>query len=269
MFCFQSGPVGFGAWDREVFRVWSTVILLCGIIIAAPASAEIADLQEFLRGVETANAIAMPLRGDGNLDVVSPEATQHYPLALILRPPADLYVDLQNGMKALVPATGDAAYLLKPGATKADTFPPDAALAGSDFTREDLEPFRLAHYQDWRISDESAGEVTVTLFPQAASQYTLVVITFDAEKRLPLKTLYYRDTLSNLVKMRRDSDYVLVGRKPMATTVTMETFKLRTHSTFTLQWTQNPIFPPELFDPVFLSHPAGIAWPTMTAAPAR
>ena len=45
----------------------------------------------------------------------------------------------------------------------------------------------------------------------------------------------------------------------------MESFKLRTQSTFKLTWSQNPSFPPELFDPVFLPRPSGIVWP---AAPA-
>src|SRR5262249_28327370 len=110
----------------------------------------------------------------------------------------------------------------------------------------------------------SANELTVTLFPGKTSQYSLVVTTFDRDKKVPIKTLYYQDTLNNLVKMQRATDYVLVGRKWMPTTFSMETFKLHTHSTFTLHWTQAPTFPPELFDPVFLSHPSNIVWPAAT-----
>ena len=47
----------------------------------------------------------------------------------------------------------------------------------------------------------------------------------------------------------------------------METFKLRTHSSLTLRWSQVPSFPPELFDPVFLPHPSTIVWPAATPAP--
>jgi hypothetical protein len=50
----------------------------------------------------------------------------------------------------------------------------------------------------------------------------------------------------------------------MPTAITMESFTQRTQSTFKLTWSQNPTFPPELFDPVFLPRPSGIAWPAAT-----
>ena len=76
------------------------------------------------------------------------------------------YIELQQeGTKALLTGSGDQAYRFTKGATKAEPFPPDAAFADSDFTREDLEPFRTARYKDARISDETGAELTVTLFP--------------------------------------------------------------------------------------------------------
>ena len=95
------------------------------------------------------------------------------------------------------------------------------------------------------------------------------MITFDRDKKVPRKTLYDRETLNNLVKMRRDDDYVLVGRKWMPAVTSMETCKLRTHTTFSVRWSQDENVPPELFDPVFLPRPSGIIWPVTASTPPK
>jgi len=250
-----------------------TTIIVAALLMltAAAARADMESLQQFLHSVEETAQLAGALRGDGEFTVTGSSGTRRDQVVMLLRPVADSYIELhQEGTKALLTGSGDQAYRFTNGAAKAEPFPPDAAFADSDFTREDLEPFRTERYKGARISDETGAEVTVTLFP-GTSQYSLVVATFDREKKVPVKILYYRDTLNNLVKMRQDSGHVLVGRKWMPTAITMESFKLRTQSTFKLTWSQNPSFPPELFDPVFLPRPSGIAWPAApvpTAAPA-
>ncbi len=241
-------------------------LLLAGLCGAARADVE--NFEKFLRDCEAAMLVPVPLRGDGQLEVTTPSGSTHNTVVMIVRPPAETYVELRAPeFKAALLSQGQA-YRVAAGAAKAETFAADATVGDSDFAREDLEPFQLAHYKDWRIADENANEVTVTLFPKAP-QYSLVVITFDRERMMPLKTLYYRDTVNNLAKMRRDTNFVLVGRKWMPTSISMESFKLRTHSTLTVQWAQSPNFPPELFDPVFLPRlSAAAASPTAAAAPA-
>jgi len=227
--------------------------------------ADVLELEPFLRSAEAASLVTVPLRADGEMIVNSGSGEIRASLALIIRPPADSYIELRNpGEKALVLSTGQA-QIFTPGASKAGDFPLAASFAGSDFSREDLEPFRTARYKDWRISDEDAATVMVTFYPKD-SQYSLVVITFDRDKKVPLKTQYYRETGSNLVKMRRDNNYVMVGRKWMPTAISMESFKLRTRSELTLQWSQNPTFPPELFDAAFLARPSLIQWPAAVPA---
>ncbi len=241
------------------------LVLVLLLSASIPARAEI-SLKEFLRDVEEATQVPVPLRGDGQIEVTTGEASRRDQVAMIVRPPSDLYIDFhQAGTKALI--LNPQAFQLKAGAGKAEEFASEASLGDTDFTREDLEPFRLSHYRDQRISDETATDVTITLFPKD-SQYSLVVVTFDREKKVPLKTLYYRETLNNLVKLRRDGDYALIGRKWMPTTTSMETFKLKTRTTFTLRWSQSASFPPELFDPVFLPRPSSLVWPAAAATPA-
>ena len=249
-------------------RTTMIAILLLTMTVAT-ARADTESLQQFLHSAEETTQLAAALRGDGEFEVTSASGPRRDQVVMLLRPVAETYIELhQECIKALL-ASGDQAYLLTKGASKAEPLPLDAVFADSDFTREDLEPFRMARFKDARISDETGAEVTVTLFP-GTSQYSLVVITFDREKKVPVKILYYKDTLNNLVKMRHDDGHVLVGRKWMPTTVTMETFKLRTQTTFKLRWSQEPTFPPELFDPVFLPRPSGIVWPAAaTTTPAR
>src|ERR1700687_3479294 len=226
---------------REGCMRTTVIVALLWIVTCTASRADLADLEQFLRSVEAATQVTAPLRGDGQFEVQTAEGTRRDQVAVIVRPPVDTYIELrQQGIKALLPGDGGAAYRYKVGAAKAEVFPLDATFADSDFAREDLEPFRLSRYSGWRISDETGAEIIVTLFPIAkASQYSLVVTTFDREKKVPLKTLYYRDTLNHLVKMRRDSDYALIGRKWMPTTMSIETFKQRSHSTFTVQWSQD------------------------------
>jgi len=230
-------------------------VLLLSVLCAA-ASADTENLEQFLKNCEAATQVSVPLRGDGHLEVdasggTPTTGTKGMAAVMIVRPPTDIYFELREpGFKAVLLAQG-SAYRVAAGVAKAEPFAAEGLLGASDFAREDIEPFQRSHFTGWRISDENANEVTVMLFP-SHSAYSLEVITFDREKFLPLKTLYYRDTMNNLVKMRRDSNYVLIGRKWMPETISMETFKLRTHSTLALHWTQGPDFPPELFDPVFL-----------------
>jgi len=236
---------------------WTLAAVATLALVASPAVAGSGDeLKSLLQGVEAQARVSSPLRADGELTVASPDETHHYPLALLYRPGAngnDLYLELgDGGGKALILGDGAKAFRLDAGATQPSSFPPDAALVSSEFAREDLESFRVADFRDARISDDNPQRMTVSLVPKH-SQYVLLVMTIDKQRKVPLKVLYYRDTVNNLVKMQRDEDYALVGRRWLPTTISMEDFKLRTVSTLKLKWSQSPTFPPELFDPAFLA----------------
>ncbi len=227
----------------------------------------IGNLEDFLQSAEQAAQVTAAVRADGQFEVTSRDGARRDEVALVMRPPSDMYVELRHeGIRALLlNGTGQAERIDARGG-KAVSFPLDARFADSDFTREDLVPFRLASYRQPQITDETASDVTITLFPMTP-QYSLVVMTFDRDRRVPLKTLYYRDTTSNLVKMRRDDGYVLVGQKWMPTMISMETFKLHTQTTFTVRWTEDPHVSSELFDPGLLSRPSGMLWPIAPTPP--
>jgi outer membrane lipoprotein-sorting protein len=240
--------------------------VVVAIAVCAATRVEAQGLRDFLQAVEAEATLAAPLRADGTIEINSGDKTKRDQIILVMRPPGDTYIELREiGTRVLLLDAGGPAAQLIEGAAHSTEIAAGAALADSDFSREDLQPFRLARFSDTRIADDSSGQLTVSLFP-TASPYTLLVTTFDREKKAALKTIYYRDTLNNAVKMRRDSGYVLVGRKWLPTTITMETFRLQSHTTLTLHWTQNPTFPAELFDPAFLTHPSPLVWPAPPGA---
>jgi len=210
----------------------ASVVAILLAVVAAPARGE--DLAALLAAATSAARPSTTVRGEGELVSVSPEGTVRHRIAIAQRPAGDLYVEVQSPVaRALLPTSG--AALLAAGAAPAP-FPADAALAASEFSREDLQPFDAGRFGSPTIVDRGADDTTVSLDPRD-SQYSLQVITFDREKRVPIKVMSYKDTLSNLLKMRRESGHVLVGGRWLPTEITIENFPLKTTSTLTLQWT--------------------------------
>lgn len=257
--------------NQEPANGGTLLLLALALVVCAvtPAMAEVVDLNDFLsdflRGAEEAAKVTLPLQAEGQFEVVSPEATRRDEIALITRPPTDTFIALrQGGVRAVL--LGDGAFRVVGRAAKAESFPLDASLDDSDFTREDFEPFRVSRYKNALISDDSATSLMVTLFP-TNSQYCLVVISFDRQRKVPLKIQYYRDRVNNLVKIQRLSDYVLVGDKWSPTTISMETFSMQTHTAMTLRWTPQPNVSAELFNPASLAQAPLALWPTAPATP--
>ena len=257
--------------NQEPANGVTLLLLALALVVCAvtPAMAEVVDpndfLSNFLRGAEEAAKVTLPLQAEGQFEVVSPEATRRDEIALITRPPTDTFIALrQGGVRAVL--LGDGAFRVVGRAAKAESFPLDASLDDSDFTREDFEPFRVSRYKNALISDDSATSLMVTLFP-TNSQYCLVVISFDRQRKVPLKIQYYRDRVNNLVKIQRLSDYVLVGDKWSPTTISMETFSMQTHTAMTLRWTPQPNVSAELFNPASLAQAPLALWPTAPATP--
>lgn len=221
------------------------------LFVAAPTRGE--DLAALLATATQASRPSMPVRGVGRLVTTSADGTVTHRIAIAQRPSGDLYIEVQSpGFRALLPATGKA--LLASGSAPAP-FAADAALAGSEFSREDLQPFDAARFGSPTIVDRSDEEATVQLDPRD-SQYSLEVITFDRQKLVPIKAMTYKDTLNNLLKMRRDNAHVQVGGRWLPTEVTIENFPLKATSTLTLAWTAGDD-QPALFDPAtFATAPA-------------
>lgn len=242
--------------SRSVFAFAPLFVVLAG----RPAGGE--DLAAFLSAASTAARPQHAVRGDGELVTASPDGTARDRLAIVRRPNGDVYLELKNaGVRALLRADGRASLIPAPGA-RATPFAPDAAFAGSEFTREDLQPFATARYRSPTIVDRNSSELVVSLTPLSAetSQYVLQVITFDSDKKVPVKVMSYKDAISNLVKMLRDRELTEAAGTWLPGEVVLENFALRSTSTMTLRW--KPIDDlPALSDPAALDQPSPLAWP--------
>lgn len=242
------------------------VVALVLSLAAAPAVGE--DLPTFLKAASAAARPTAALRADGTLVTTSPDGTVRDQIAIVRRPNGDLYVELREaGTRALLLADGDKALLVPTKGKHSEPFALDASLGGSEFTREDLRPFNVQNYQSPTIVDRRNGEVTVSLTPNAGSQYSLQVITFDSERKVPLIVKNYKETISNLVKMRRSRNFTSAGGTWVPSEIAMENFPLRSNSALTLSWRQTEDVP-TLFDPAALDKPSPLTWPAQQAAPA-
>lgn len=234
--------------------VTSALLALC----AASALGE--DLPSFLKAATAAARPNAPLRADGTLVTTSPDGTERDQIAIVRRPNGDVYLELHNaGVRALLLANTETALLVPAAGKSSGPFALDTSFGTSEFTREDLRPFSETYYRSPTIVDRNEGEVTVSLTP-APSQYALEVITFDSERKVPLVVKNYKDTISNLVKMRRSRNFTSAGGTWLPSEVAMENFPLRVISTLTLTWKPSEDVP-ALFDPAALGKPSPLTWP--------
>jgi hypothetical protein len=239
----------------------SLLLATVSLWLATPVAAAFVDLSVFLPEVEQATKPNVMLRADGTITTTTPEKSTTDQIILLHRDSNDVYLELRQAKyKVLLLKGGAEALRHADGAKEAARCALETPVGGTEITCEDLQPFGVERYHTPRIVDQSGRQVQIALFPKE-SQYSLVVITFDREKKVPLKTMYYQETLNNLIKMRRDSDHVLVGQRWVPTRITMERFALRTTTTLDLTWMQNPNAPPEIFDGAFLSRPSNLKWP--------
>jgi hypothetical protein len=237
-----------------------TIAVILAVLAAAAAAPAAEDLPTFLTAATAAARPTAPVRADGTLVTTSPDGTVQDRIAIIYRPNGDAYLEVRDaGTRALLLGDGRTALLAPQKGASSQTFALDGVLDGSEFTREDLRAFNVEHYKSPTIVDRRDGEVTVSLTP-SPSQYTLQVITFDTDRKVALLVKNYKDTISNLVKMRRARGFTSAAGTWLPGEIVMENFPLRVTSTMTLQWKPTDDIP-ALFDPAGLGNPSTLTWP--------
>jgi hypothetical protein len=228
-----------------------SILLTLAALTVGAATAAAEDLPTFLTAATAAARPNAPVRADGTLVTTSPDGSVTDQIAIIYRPNGDLYVELQKaGARALLLADGRAAV---------DKRALEEPLDSTEFTREDLRAFKVGDYRSPTIVDRRDGEITVSVTPEP-SQYALQVITFDTDKKVPLLVKNYKDTISNLVKMRRSRKFASVAGTWLPGEIVMENFPLRSTSTMTLTWKPTEDVP-GLFDPASLGKSSTLTWP--------
>ncbi|HEY2775240.1 MAG TPA: hypothetical protein VGK20_14425 [Candidatus Binatia bacterium] len=112
----------------------------------------------------------------------------------------------------------------------------DDPLAGTDLRGIDFFPFWKTDYSRAMTSDENTLEQTVSLYGDTGRPYALYVITFDKAKLVPHMVKYYRDTFNNLVRIRTDKDWVMVGSRPRPTEVLIKDFTTGSLHQYSFAW---------------------------------
>ena len=131
-------------------------------------------------------------------------------------------------------------------------FDPTARPPGLPLALEDLLPFDAGRLRMPQISDESPAGVVVTAAPSRRSSHVLLVFTIDPERGVVTKTQFYRDTINNMVALRRDGDFVTVGERPRARATTIEYLLENATTRWTVSWREAPELAANAFTPAGL-----------------
>jgi hypothetical protein len=90
--------------------------------------------------------------------------------------------------------------------------------------------------------------------------------TLDKSRTIPLKVQFYAKTLNNMVKLRTDSNHVLIGKKWFPGTIEVQNFPESTKATLTVRWSQAASAPPELLAPESFPGSSPVPWTSPAAA---
>ena len=140
-------------------------------------------------------------------------------------------------------------------------------IADLGFAYEDLSRFVADDFKLWQITDENPDTVLAGGHPAVESAYVYRAYTFDKTRTIPLKVQFYAKTLNNLVKLRLDSDHVLVGKKWLPGTIEIQNFPDNSKATLTIHWSQAATAPPELLAAESFAGAAPVPWTAPAAAP--
>jgi hypothetical protein len=112
----------------------------------------------------------------------------------------------------------------------------DDTLDGTDLRGIDFFPFWKTDYGKAFTSDENTLEQTISLYADPGRPYSLYVITFDKTKLMPHMIKFYKDSFNNLVRIRTDKDWVMIGSRPRPTEILIKDFAANTTRVYSFEW---------------------------------
>ena len=154
--------------------------LLLALALLYATAAPAANLQSFLQSATQQSSARVALRADGQLVSTGTESTLDDQFVLLRNENGDIYLELRSAALRILIRPDKNEALAASGEAAAKRLPMDRPIAGTDFSPEDLKPFDQANFDSAAIADRNERQITVSFDPRD-SQYTLVVITFDAD----------------------------------------------------------------------------------------
>ena len=212
------------------------------------------NLAALVRAVDEASRAPSPLRAEGTIDSDTLRGRSQDRLIWIERAgsgasaPPQVYVEFGNAkVRLLALSPADLRMAIEGRPTQAQ---PDQTVDSTSFTAEDVLAFAPDRCAAMRLAELSEDRFSLVCEPKKPpSQYSLMVYKFDREKTAMLQVLLYKGTMTNLVKMLRNDDFVQVGAQWRPQRVTMQDFKVRTKDVISLRWEAGAKVPAETFDP--------------------
>ena len=224
-----------------------TLIFAAAAAVAAPVGASMSDLVRFLERADRMFTVERVVQA--KVAMTRSDGTKA--AGVLVLDPSDgggQYFSMEEtGWRSRTPLSWDGEGR---AVEKTDAAPRkvsvDDPLGGTDLRGIDFFPFWKTDYTTAFISDESRLEKTVSLYAADERPYTLYVISFDKEKMVPRLIKYYRDSFSNMVRIRTDKDHVMVGGRPRPQKIMVRDFSENTLTTYDLEWSELEETPEEL-----------------------
>jgi hypothetical protein len=218
--------------------VFASVFLLTALVLGSPTNppAHAGDLAAFLARAEKMNTANEKVEADVTIkEADGTEKKAH----LTIDPAGDGTATLESaatGWKSETPLAWKEGKATASKGASPGKITVDDPLAGSDLRGIDFFPFWKTDYTKAFTSDENTMEQTVSLYADTGRPYSLYVITFDKTKMMPRMIKYYRDSFNNLVRIRTDKDWVMVGSRPRPKEVLIKDFAGNSLRTYTFDW---------------------------------
>ncbi|HYB98612.1 MAG TPA: hypothetical protein VEC57_05700 [Candidatus Limnocylindrales bacterium] len=208
------------------------------IVVAAASSAR-ADINDLVAFLDRAERMAtVNEKVQATITVKDGEGAGRKAV-LVLDPAGggtQVFTQEETGWKSQTPLAWKQGKVVEKTGASEHAIGVDDPLAGTDLRGLDFFPFWKTDYSGAFISDENPHEKTVSLYAGKGQPYSLYVISFDKAKLVPRMIKFYKDSFSNLVRIRTDKDHVMVGSRPRPTKILVRDFATGSLRTYELEW---------------------------------
>ena len=210
---------------------------VAALSMAVPASspASMAELHAFLQRAERMASPTHILRAKLNIKTGDGDPVK---AVLLISPGNDprMVIDVPAAdWRALLPF-GWGRGMVARGERRPVAMSVDEVMPGTDLRPMEFFGFWKTDYTTTFVSDENTREKTVTIYPPEGVPYELFVIAFDKARMVPLTSKYYTGSMSNLTRLRTDSNHVMVGSRPHPTHIEIRDYTENRTTTVDLGW---------------------------------
>jgi hypothetical protein len=216
------------------------------MLAAATFAGARTDLDAFLERTARMAQHPTPARADITIRTGTGETDE----AVLIVDPASgkqFFAVKSTGYRALSPMDWTGGKAVAKAGAAAVPHGADEQFAELDVRPMEFFGFWADYYQTAFISDDNRLEKTVTVYARKEVPYILFVVTFDKEKLVPLLTKFYKDEMNNLVRIRKDSEHVMVGSRPRPQRIVITDYTDNEETTLSLRWKALDSAPAELF----------------------